>query len=596
PADQAADKPADQASDQTTQNQDKPAPKQRMVLRDGKWVPKDGEQAAAEEQHPAQTATADSADVGSEAGTPPALLASEGSVQREPIPENVRGQIAANLQRLAGTQTRYMGNKREFFDNNAQFVADHVAPLTQHATTLFDMYAGGGTYGITHALSGAMPNVKRVVVNEADPVLADRFRIAVEHGGDKLMEPWTTDPKLVELKKKLEPLAATSMSPVLTAIRNYEGDISKSRKFRDMYAWAASLGKSHGELSPASRAALLALKDVIFSGRTAKFDHLFDVARDDANRINDLVKQAHERGIRVDLTGHDALGPDAEKMVRDHGGNAVVLLDPPYHKSASGTYSANGKSYKFASGEFLHLNLSAARAMSGGNVVLYHNKHTDTVRSGFRDAFGGNVSESYWARALGGKEYFGVYDGRNANSDARVRVGEQSGSRTEPAPKGVVGERGVSGRIGDDANNSSDAAHEGAIRRDEHTSAGAGAERQGVASDSQRPAPAADTPRQSKGAAEQSGSDAADALSDNEPVNPLEQRAAALHPIVESLTHDEAYRAAEAIGGMRGAARLDPVGYLLRQHPDDIELGGSGLVLQHPQCQRRGYRLRHRHR
>lgn len=316
------------------------------------------------------------------------------------------------------TQTRYMGNKREFFQQNARFIARNVAPLTQQADTLFDMYAGGGTYGLTTALSGAMPNVKRVVVNEVDPVRAARFRLAAERGAE-IMSPWRTDPKLRELADKLRPLIGKSSTPAATAMAVYQGHGTSSK-----YASFKRLREQHGEQSEASNVARLALHDVFFSGRTASWDRLMNTAAQDAGRIRELAQRARDQGIAVEVTSHDSLGREAVDMVRNKGGNSVVMLDPPYHTTTSGTYSAVDKQFDFASDDFLVANMDAARQMADGNVVLYNNKDTPLVRKNFSDNFGGSIVARGWKRQNGQREYLGVYDGRGKSGNAGLRVGD----------------------------------------------------------------------------------------------------------------------------------------------------------------------------
>lgn len=326
-----------------------------------------------------------------------------------------RRAVEENLLTEGKTQTRYMGNKREFFQQNARFIARDVAPLTQQADTLFDMYAGGGTYGLTTALSGAMPNVRRVVVNEVDPVRASRFRLASERGAE-IMRPWETDPKLQELAAQLQPLIGKSSTPAAFAMAAYLGQ-GKSQK----YAHIAQ-ASTWGELSQDSKVAVLALADVFFSGRTATWDRLMRNAGQDAERIRDLSQRARERGIAVDVTSHDSLGQEAVNMVRSKGGNAVVMLDPPYHTTSSGTYSAGGKKFDFASDDFLAANAAAARQMADGNVVLYNNKDTPLVRKHFSDNFGGSMVARGWKRQNGEREFLGVYDGRGKSGISGVPV------------------------------------------------------------------------------------------------------------------------------------------------------------------------------
>lgn len=355
---------------------------------------------------PAAEPSATSAQTGSAPDAPSPL-------PNAPLPQATTRVIEEALQSEGRTQTRYMGNKREFFGANAAFVAKNVAPLMREATTLFDMYAGGGTYGLTVALSGAMPNVKRVVVNEVDPVRAERFRLAAD-GGSKIIDPWTTDPKLVELAGALRSRIGASSTPASYFLSSYVGAKESSAHGAE----ARRLARAHGELSGASAVAVLALRDVMFSGRTATWERLMANAAADGERIRALVQRARDRGIAVDLTSHDALGADAVDMVRENGGRAVVLLDPPYHRTTEGTYSAGGKSYDFKSDAFLGENLRAAHEMGHGNVVLYNNKDTQEVRTGFRQAFGGSMLQRVWKRANGQQEYFGVYDGRRTDHDA----------------------------------------------------------------------------------------------------------------------------------------------------------------------------------
>lgn len=326
--------------------------------------------------------------------------------------------IEQSLLSEGAKQTRYMGNKREFFQNVSSFFAKTAAPVLGKATTLFDMYAGGGTYGLTMALSGAMPKLKRVVINEVDPVRAERFRLAAERGGD-IMQPWETDPKLVELATTLKGLINKSSSPAALATSVYRGE-SSSPKYLAMRDMAAK----HGTLAPESNVALLALHDVFFSGRTASWDRLMKNASEDAERILTLTSAAKQRGIAVDVVSHDSLGPDAVSLVQKEGGNSAVLLDPPYHTTASGTYSAGGKSYDFASDDFLHANLASARAMADGNVVMYNNKATPMVEDQFSKTFGGSIKSHVWSRVNGQQEFFGVFDGTSKSGPSGVQVGE----------------------------------------------------------------------------------------------------------------------------------------------------------------------------
>lgn len=357
--------------------------------------------------------------------------------------------IAKKFRLLSKRQTHYMGHKGDFFGKNADWLAANLD--LRGAATIYDMYAGGGTYGLTYAASGIAPDLKRVVINEVDNVRRQKFDLARKHGAD-MLDPWDTSPLLIELRNTIDRLVEgnDSTSPAALAIDTITGSGPAS----GAYEQYLPLRARYQSLSMDEKAALLAVRDVMFSGRTADVSKLFENARQDANNVQYLVKAAERRGIKVDVVSMDAIGPEAIRMVQGDG-RSFVVLDPPYHGTASGNYSAGGKRYDFKSDEFLQMNLAAAKEMSKGNAVLYNNSATGLVQSSALAAFGPSMETRVWARKKVGaapaqQEFLGVIDnGQGKGSGSRGVVGagsSSSGSGTSGGNGGVLAASGGNGR------------------------------------------------------------------------------------------------------------------------------------------------------
>lgn len=371
------------------------------------------------------------------------------SARAEPsrLPTPVAKSLATNLQQMARLQTRYMGNKAESLKQNAQWESRNLGD-TRNVHAVFDWYGGGGTYGLSHAIalkrSGAAPRLERVVLNEIDPRRAAAKARAAAEGGD-MLDVFNTSPRLIELKREIERLIGRSSTPAHDAVKNYLGISDKgANKVR-----FKALRAKHGDLSPAELDAVSQLESVMFSGRTASSDRLFENAARDADRLRTLTRRARNAGIRIEHTQLDATGRDAIAMTREKPG-ALVLLDPPYHQTTEGTYFNGKESEPLASDAFMHRNIAAAREMGRGNIVLYHNKGTDLLNRSLPAAFDGNMRVHQWKRG-GQPETAGIYDGRAEGSDAGVSGGEHAGRTEVPGRGQGDGPKRVLGRVSGDA-------------------------------------------------------------------------------------------------------------------------------------------------
>lgn len=345
--------------------------------------------------------------------------------------------VARAIVQLAQRQTRYQGNKREFLKENAAVLAALSRENLQDVETIFDLYAGGGTYGMTYFAAGATPNAKRIVVNEVDPLRRARLQAAIREGGDFMAE-WDSNPTLRAFKERLEPLIVRSSTPAAMSM-----DLLKMQE-------------EFLNLDERAKVAFLALRDVMFSGRTETWERLREMAAEDADRIKRLAQRAQARGAKVEVTGHDAFSAAAQDMVRS-GGRSLVLADPAYHRTSAGAYAAGN--YDFGSDEYMMASIDAARSMViDGNVLIYHNNATQPVSAYFRAAFGAKMFQSKWTRINGQTEFLGIFDGQGQGIDAES-LGRDIPA--EPVTEEIDAERSVVGAPGGDSRTEPDAGTEG---------------------------------------------------------------------------------------------------------------------------------------
>jgi len=380
-----------------------------------------------------------------EAATPasaaPGARPAPEAVRAEAVPRTSTQPLVQPLQAAARQQTRYMGNKREFLFKNAKRLAAAILGGPSAVKVIFDFYAGGGTYGLSVATSGAAAEVEEVVINEIDPERRARLERAGREGGS-FMEAWETDPVLRQLAAELEPLTrGKSSSPAALALDVAAGERESKKHER----FARYVEQVRG-LSARSKTAVLAVRDVMFSQRVSTWEKILRTAKEDGDRIKAQFDAAKAKGIKVTVVGVDAVSPEAVALTQG-GRRGLVLLDPPYHETTAGTYSAGGKDYAFAGADFLQLNAEVGAQMLPGNTVIYHNKGTQGVKDALRDAFGGNMTVSTWNRgAKKQPEVLGVIHGRSRSGAARDERGRDVGQPAgRPAEAGA--ERDVLGRV-----------------------------------------------------------------------------------------------------------------------------------------------------
>ena len=335
-----------------------------------------------------------------------------GSVEPEPVVGPARTQLpiqprASNspvlrsILGLARRQSRYKGNKSEALEKNAGVLTELSRQALQDVETVFDMYAGGGTYGLTYVASGATPNAKRLVVNEIDDSRRTKFQLAMKEGGEFLNE-WDINRALIDLRAQAEPLIVNSSTPAATLLEKYE----KTDAFR--------------ALSPRAQAAIYAIADVAHSGRTNGWEALRATAYDDAGRVKQLADKVRAKGVKIEVTAHKAESPEARKMVAD-AGRSLVIADPPYRATSNAGYTGEN----LGDAEHMKTWIGATKDASSGNVVVYHNSGHADVAPALRSAFGDKLYTREWSRNARGKskadqvrETLAIYDDKGLDKKA----------------------------------------------------------------------------------------------------------------------------------------------------------------------------------
>lgn len=356
--------------------------------------------------------------------------------------------VAQRLTAMAPMQTSYQGNKREFLENEALNLARLIA-AAQDTEELYDWYAGGGSYGLSLAAANVLPRLKRITVNEADPIRALRLRQSMEHGGT-FLDLWRSSPFLRKVHASISPLRAgsDSTSPMKTAIKHLRGDGKKDIKGQRSYARYRAMHGEYQQSSEMEKAALLAVFDMLGPKMKAQsLDEIIEIAREDAGKVQQLTAAVQSRGLDVRISMLDSTGDEAVEVVRA-GGPAMLLLDPPYHKSDAGNYTNSlGVKVDMASDQALAMYTQDASRMARlGHVAVYHNKATPEARDMLYRALGGNTHMRVWARQKRGSrgqgmEVVGYVYGRDFARSGRARSGADAG----PAVAGAEG----SGREGE---------------------------------------------------------------------------------------------------------------------------------------------------
>lgn len=368
----------------------------------------------------------------------------------KPAEEALAQKIAQKLLSVLKLQTRYMGNKAKYLRAEAWNLARLLA-TAQDAETVFDWYAGGGSYALSVVASGALPNAKRIVVNEFDPVRRARLEAALSEGG-AFMDEWTSNPFLVELRGHLDKLrgkrSASVFGPALDALAMPE------RKGAEAHGWFKKASSQYAQLTPRAKAAIIAFADMADGHYRADTESLLEMAREDATRVQQLAAAVRARGIAIETVSLDAVSEEAVAMVQAAGKGQVVFADPPYHKTSTGTYSrGDGSTLKMNSDEALAMYVHGVARMAIGNAAVYHNNATPEARDTVYHALGGFVHLRTWERIKETKsataqwEVVGYAYGQKFDGQSRARAGGEAGFPLADAAGGAGG-AAVLGRAG----------------------------------------------------------------------------------------------------------------------------------------------------
>lgn len=358
-----------------------------------------------------------------QSAVPPNQRPNPKPARKPAAPRALVARIAESLKRASSFQSRYQGNKADYFQQNAERLARFLAEDAADAEVLFDWYVGGGTYGLTLATAdGAVPNLKRAVLNEIDPLKRLKLETQAKEG-QAFVGLWLTDPLLIELSPKLQALIGKSSSPAALAV-----DVALGEAESDVHESFLAYRDRIKQADPRVRAALQAMRDVMFSGRTKKWGNLLGTAMEDANRFKAVYDAAVARGIAVEFVSLDAKSPEAVRMVQE-AGKSLVVLDPPYFGTSGATYRAGDRDIDFGSPEFLQQNLESANAMSDGNAVLYNNSGFPEVQQQTKRVFGNRMRGTIWVRDGKHQEFVGYIDGsgQSSNVDSDVGPGDVAG-------------------------------------------------------------------------------------------------------------------------------------------------------------------------
>lgn len=375
--------------------------------------------------------------------------------------ERLARTLAQRITAMAPFQSAYQGNKREFMENEALNLA-RLLVTAQDSEELYDWYAGGGTYGLSLAVAKALPKLKRVTVNEADPIKNWRLRLSMEEGA-AFLDIWRTSKFLGKVYAAIAPLRAgtDSTSSMKSALKHMRGDVEKADS---VYARFRAMRGEYESASDREKAAIVAVLEMASSKMKAQsLDEVIQFAREDAEKLKHLTAAAFAQGLEVRVSQLNSFGDEALEVVKS-GRPATLLLDPPYHKSDAGTYvDPSGMKLDMASDQALALYTHGASRMARlGHVAVYHNKATPEARDMLYRALGGDTHIRTWARQKRGDrkqglEVVGYVYGRDLARGVRDGGGGDAGGAVAGATDGGgvgavlegagVGEPGVAGSV-----------------------------------------------------------------------------------------------------------------------------------------------------
>lgn len=364
--------------------------------------------------------------------------------------ERLARTLAQRFESLAPEQTHFEGHRGEFLKKESRNLGRLLA-ANQDAEEIFDFYAGGGSYGLSVAAARALPKLKRITINEVDPLRSLRLRLAIEEGGS-FLDAFDSHPFLQSLLTELERVRSSSKSasPVKTAIDNLRGEAQSKgyERFRAMRSGYEALGDRE-------KAAIVALIDSVAGSRKAKtVAALLSTARQDFDSVKRLASATRANGVELRIVGLDATGSEAVSLVQS-AGKSFVLLDPPYHRTATGSYSVpGGATVRMGSDQALAMYVQGLAQMAPGNAVVYHNNATEEARDMLYRAVGGHVHIRTWQRQQRGAhgkqtEVVGYVYGQ----DLARRGGAGSGDGSASDVAGAGGGSGIGdvlGRAGGD--------------------------------------------------------------------------------------------------------------------------------------------------
>lgn len=368
------------------------------------------------------------------------------------------GTMVSKLERAGaqGEQSLYQGNKSNFLKYEARSLAMALA-TRQDAEVVYGMYAGGGTYELSVVATGALPKVKRVVLNEIYPPRRARLELALAEG-DAFMSEWKTNPTLQRLYRELLKLTqGRSNTPAQNALdfaTGIENEQTKKSIYQPFAKWTAEINA----LPLRARAALQAYHDIASVKRNADItlDQALVAAAEDMRKIKRHGDAVRARGVAIEVVGMNAYGADAIAMVKATPG-AVVFLDPPYHRTNQGNYvDDQGVKHDLGSDEQAAAFTFGAVAMQGDNLLIYHNNATPEVRDMLHSRFAGKMHLRLWRRKSvksdplsdkSGHEWTAYVYGRPGDGSAAVGADADLG-RSQPGGGANAQRPGVVGAAG----------------------------------------------------------------------------------------------------------------------------------------------------
>ena len=248
----------------------------------------------------------------------------------------------------------FMGYKKEMFDRTVMTLRQKLGERElAKFDTLVDYFGGGGSWGTALALA-AMPNVKRIIVNEFDPGRAKKIELLQTMGESiaaKAEKLFRENGVYKEMFAKLmtagedggESGSGGTMANVI--IKNFKRRFEKDpEQLGLMYAVTDCASRQLTGTREVTDPETGKKTEVKVTAAERWAEVMERLARDGKN-ATEMRKLIEERGGTVEYVNGDSTKPDfGVGFEIPHGGNVMAVADPPYYRTEG--YSDDGSSWK----------------------------------------------------------------------------------------------------------------------------------------------------------------------------------------------------------------------------------------------------------